>query len=94
MNLHVFIPIAGIIASIAVVLYHLFFQINKLKKLGNCQLILTRKKGKALFFILILILMCLMFALLFIRRFSLFITLILTATAVLAVELSFRDHIL
>ena len=92
MNLHVFIPIAGIVASIAVVLYHLFFEKNKFEKLGNCLLPLTQKRSKTLF--LILILTCLMFALHCVRRFSLFITLILTATAVLAVELSFRDHIL
>ena len=70
----------------------MFFEKNKFKKLGNCLLPLTQKNSKTLF--LILILTCLIFALLFVRRFSLFITLILSTTAVLSVELSFRDHVL
>ena len=89
-SLYFFIPVAGIAASIIIVLYHLIFEKTKFQRLGNCLLPLTQKKNQII--IPLLVFVCVIFALLFIRRFSLFITLI--ATCSLAIELGLRDFIL
>ena len=91
-SLHICIPVIGIVASIAIFLYHIFFEKAKFQKLGNCILPLTQKKSRILYPMLVFV--CVIFALLFVRRFSLFIIIILTATCVLAVELGLRDYIL
>lgn len=86
------IPAAADILAVLDIIYRLSTAKNVDSKTGKLQLVLTTKKRKT--FWLVVVLALVLINLLFFRKFALWVSLVLGASGVLAVDLAIRDWIL
>ena len=92
LNYTIIIPILTYAAIIADVIFRLVKQPSVKESLGKCLLPLTRKIKKTNFILILLILVFV--ALLFVRKFQLFIEVVFALIAVMAVDMAVQDYFL